>query len=153
LLNGARLVLMPPYTPSLEALGEVFRQYGITTVWLTAGLFHMMVDERPQELATLRHLLAGGDVLFASHVRRALDTLDEGQLINGYGPTENTTFTCCCPMSSLPPDATSVPIGRPISNTQVYLLDQELLLVPAGVQANSTSAVMDWRAATTIGPI
>jgi amino acid adenylation domain-containing protein len=133
LLNGARLVLMLPHTPSLEELGEVFRQYGITTVWLTAGLFHMMVDERPQELATLRHLLAGGDVLFASHVRRALDALDEGQLINGYGPTENTTFTCCCPMSSLPPDATSVPIGRPISNTQVYLLDQELRPVPAGV--------------------
>jgi amino acid adenylation domain-containing protein len=133
LLNGARLVLMLPDTPSLEALGEVFRQYDITTVWLTAGLFHLLVDERPQDLATLRHVLAGGDVLFASHVRRALDALDEGQLINGYGPTENTTFTCCCPMSSLSPDATSVPIGRPISNTQVYLLDRELRLVPAGV--------------------
>lgn len=133
LLNGARLVLMPPDTPSLEMLGEVFGQYNITTVWLTAGLFHMMVDERPQDLATLRHLLAGGDVLSASHVRRALDAMDEGQLINGYGPTENTTFTCCCPISSLSPDATSVPIGPPISNTQVYLLDRALRLVPAGV--------------------
>ncbi len=133
LLNGARLVLMPPQTPSLEALGEAFRQYDITTVWLTAGLFHLMVDERPQDLATLRHVLAGGDVLFASHVRRALEALDEGEVINGYGPTENTTFTCCWPMSSLSPDATSVPIGRPISNTQVYLLDRALRLVPAGV--------------------
>ena len=133
LLNGARLVLMPPGTPTLEEFGEVFRQYGVTTVWLTAGLFHMMVDEGPQELATLRHLLAGGDVLFPSHVRRALAALNDGQLINGYGPTENTTFTCCCPMSSLPPEAISVPIGRPISNTQVYLLDHQLRPVPAGV--------------------
>jgi amino acid adenylation domain-containing protein len=133
LLNGARLVLMPPDTPSLVGFGEVFRQHGVTTVWLTAGLFHMMVDEAPQELATLRHLLAGGDVLFPSHVRRALDVLNGGRLINGYGPTENTTFTCCCPMSSLPPEATSVPIGRPISNTRVYLLDQQLRPVPAGV--------------------
>jgi amino acid adenylation domain-containing protein len=133
LLNGARLVLMPLDTPTLEEFGEIFRQYGVTTVWLTAGLFHMMVDERPQELATLRHLLAGGDVLFPSHVRRALDALNEGQLINGYGPTENTTFACCCPMSSLPPEAISVPIGRPISNTQIYLLDHQLRPVPAGV--------------------
>jgi amino acid adenylation domain-containing protein len=133
LLNGARLVLMPLDTPTPEEFGEVFRQYGVTTVWLTAGLFHMMVDRGPQELATLRHLLAGGDVLFPSHVRRALDALNEGQLINGYGPTENTTFTCCCPMSSLPPEAISVPIGRPISNTQVYLLDHQLRPVPAGV--------------------
>lgn len=133
LLNGARLVLTTQHTPTLEELGEAFRQYGITTAWLTAGLFHIMVDERPQELATLRHLLAGGDVLFASHVRRALDALNEGQLINGYGPTENTTFTCCCPMLSLPPEATSVSIGRPISNTQVYLLDSQLRPVPVGI--------------------
>jgi amino acid adenylation domain-containing protein len=132
LLNGACLVLMPPHLPALGELGEVFRQYGITTVWLTAGLFHLMVDERPQDLATLRHLLAGGDVLFPSHVRRALDALNKGQLINGYGPTENTTFTCCCPMSDLSPEAISVPIGRPISNTQVYLLDHQLRPVPAG---------------------
>jgi len=132
LLNGARLVLMPAQTPTLEELGEAFRQYSITTVWLTAGLFHMMVDERPQELATLRQLLAGGDVVFVSHVRRAIDALKEGQFINCYGPTENTTFTCCCPLSSLPPEATSVSLGRPISNTQVYVVDQQLLPVPAG---------------------
>jgi amino acid adenylation domain-containing protein len=133
LLNGARLVLMPLDVPAPERFGEVFRQYGVTTAWLTAGLFHMLVDKGPQELATLRHLLAGGDVLFPSHVRRALGALNEGQLINGYGPTENTTFTCCCPMSSLPPEAISVPIGRPISNTQVYLLDRQLRPVPVGV--------------------
>ncbi|HKN84844.1 MAG TPA: amino acid adenylation domain-containing protein, partial [Pyrinomonadaceae bacterium] len=133
LLNGARLVLMPSHMPTLEKLGRVFREYGVTTAWLTAGLFHMMVDERPQDLATLRNLLAGGDVLSAPHVRRALEALGEGQLINGYGPTENTTFTCCCRISSLPLEAMSVPIGRPISNTQVYLLDPELHPVPAGV--------------------
>ena len=132
LLNGARLVLMPTQTPTLEELGEAFRQYDVTTIFLTAGLFHMMVDERPQEIATLRHLLAGGDVLFASHVRRAIDALNDGQLINCYGPTENTTFTCCCPVSRLPPEATSVLLGRPISNTQVYVLDPQLLPVPAG---------------------
>jgi aspartate racemase len=132
LLNGATLVVMPPEQPSLEELGRALRDNRVTTLWLTAGLFHLMVDERMNDLKTLRQLLAGGDVLSAGRVRKALEQLPGCRLINGYGPTESTTFACCHPMT-LPEDAAySVPIGRPIQNTQVYILDNRMHPVPIG---------------------
>ncbi|RCJ38592.1 thioester reductase [Nostoc punctiforme NIES-2108] len=132
LLNGGRLVIYPPNTPSLEELGQIIQQYQITTLWLTAGLFHLIVDEKIDALKSLRQLLAGGDVLSVSHVQKFLQTVENCQLINGYGPTENTTFTCCHSITApLQPDV-SIPIGRPIANTQVYILDQNLQSVSIG---------------------
>ncbi|MFL6235263.1 MAG: amino acid adenylation domain-containing protein, partial [Thermoanaerobaculia bacterium] len=98
LLNGGRLVLFPGRRPSLDDLAETITRHGVTTLWLTAGLFHQMVNERLEALRPLRQLLAGGDVLSPSHVRRALEGLPGCTLINGYGPTENTTFTTCYPI-------------------------------------------------------
>ncbi|HYO12562.1 MAG TPA: amino acid adenylation domain-containing protein, partial [Thermoanaerobaculia bacterium] len=140
LLNGGRLVVFPARTPSLEELGETLRTEGISTLWLTAGLFHQMVEAQPESLAGVRQLLAGGDTLSLPHVRQALARLAPGhRLINGYGPTEGTTFTCCHSMDAASPvtdpdrPVSSVPIGRPISNTRVYLLDSDLQPVPIGV--------------------
>jgi len=133
LLNGAKLVVMPPHTPSLEELGLSIKQHQVTTLWLTAGIFHLMVEERIEDLSSVRQLLAGGEVLSVPHVRRVLRELKNCQLINGYGPTENTTFTCCCPITENQ-IGLSVPIGQPIANTQVYILDSYLQLVPIGVQ-------------------
>ncbi|MCL4176655.1 MAG: amino acid adenylation domain-containing protein [Verrucomicrobia bacterium] len=133
LLNGARLVMFPPHAPSLAELGEFIQQRGITTLWLTSGLFHHMIEEQANSLRGVRQLLAGGDVLSVPHVKRALELLPECRLINGYGPTENTTFTCCHPITNASVDQRSIPIGRPIANTQVYLLDQHLQPVPVGV--------------------
>jgi len=133
LLNGALLVIFPPHTPSLEELGQVIQQYQITTLWLTASLFHLMVDERLEDLKPLRQLLAGGDVLSVPHVQKFLQKIGDCKLINGYGPTENTTFTCCYPITEPDQLGNSVPIGRPITNTQVYLLDSHLQPVPIGV--------------------
>ncbi|MEH2064602.1 MAG: non-ribosomal peptide synthetase [Nostoc sp.] len=132
LLNGGRLVIYPPHTPSLEELGQIIQQYQVTTLWLTAGLFHLIVDEKIDALKSLRQLLAGGDVLSVPHVQKFFQTVDKCQLINGYGPTENTTFTCCHPITApLQPDV-SIPIGRPIANTQVYILDNNLQPVSIG---------------------
>jgi amino acid adenylation domain-containing protein len=133
LLNGGRLVVMPPESPSLEELGRALQQYGVTTLWLTAGLFHLMVDHQLDHLLGLRQLLAGGDVLTPQAVNRVLTAPSALTLINGYGPTENTTFTCCHTMRSGDFGDTSVPIGRPISNTEVYILNRELRPVPAGI--------------------
>jgi len=131
LLNGGRLVLMPPAPPTLEEIGRAINEHGITTLWLTAGLFNAMVDERLHDLRPLRQLLAGGDVLSVPHVARALRELKNTRLINGYGPTESTTFACC---HTIPPDGpgTAVPIGQPIANTTVYILDASLRVVPVG---------------------
>jgi amino acid adenylation domain-containing protein len=133
LLNGGRLAVMPAQAPSLEELGAALERYGVRTLWLTAGLFHQMVDHNLTGLRGVRQLLAGGDALSVLHVRRVLQELPGTRLINGYGPTENTTFTCCHGLSGAEPVGASVPIGRPISNTRVYLLDREGRPVPWGV--------------------
>ncbi|HEY3975197.1 MAG TPA: non-ribosomal peptide synthetase [Candidatus Sulfotelmatobacter sp.] len=132
LLNGGRLVVMPPQTSSLEDLGRTIREQGVTTLWLTSGLFHLMVEQRLSDLASVQQLLAGGDVLSARHVRLALQNLPQCRVINGYGPTENTTFTCCHPMQSGDVIPDSVPLGGPISNTQVYILDEQMQPVAPG---------------------
>ena len=132
LLNGGRLVVLSARTPGLDDLAEAIRRHGVTTLWLTAGLFHLAVDERLRDLASLRQLLAGGDALSPSRVRRALEALPGCALINGYGPTESTTFAACHAIRHLAADASSVPIGRPIANTQIYLLDPERRWVPPG---------------------
>jgi amino acid adenylation domain-containing protein len=132
LLNGGRLVVAPPQPTSLKDLGRVLREQNVTTLWLTAGLFNLVVEERLEDLQSVRQLLAGGDVLSPRHVRQALERLPNCRLINGYGPTENTTFTCCHIMHPGEPVPEPIPIGSPISNTQVYILDEQLRPVPPG---------------------
>jgi len=132
LLNGGKLVLMPSKIPSLLEIATVIKEHNITTLWLTAGLFHLMVEEQIEALKPLRQLLAGGDVLSIPHVKKVLTELPDCQLINGYGPTENTTFTCCHQITLEDTTKPSIPIGSPIANTQVYILNPDLQLVPIG---------------------
>ncbi|HEV7515515.1 MAG TPA: amino acid adenylation domain-containing protein, partial [Thermoanaerobaculia bacterium] len=133
LLHGGRLVMPPPGTFSLAELGDLLARHGVTTLWLTAGLFHQMVDENLAGLAGVRQLLAGGDVLSVPHVLRAVEGLPGTRLINGYGPTEGTTFSCCFPVGGAEEVGSSVPLGRPIAGTLAYVVDRELAPVPAGV--------------------
>ncbi|HYG65087.1 MAG TPA: amino acid adenylation domain-containing protein, partial [Thermoanaerobaculia bacterium] len=135
LANGGRLALPPSGPLSLDEIGHAIESRGVTSLWLTAGLFHQMVEHRLEALRPLSQLLAGGDVLSPAHVERTLDGLPGLTLINGYGPTEGTTFTTCQPMTaaSAPAAGVSVPIGRPIGNTRVLLLDEALRPVPMGV--------------------
>src|SRR5207248_5784167 len=132
LLNGSKLVIFPPHSPSLQELASTIQYQRITTLWLTAELFHLMVEHHLPSFQNVRQLLAGGDVLSVPHVRRAVEELKQCRVINGYGPTENTTFTCCHNIS-LDTIGSSVPIGWPISNTQVYVLDENRQLLPIGV--------------------
>ncbi|MCP4663954.1 MAG: AMP-binding protein, partial [bacterium] len=133
LVNGGRLVVLPAHTPTLQELGAALERHRVTTLWLTARLFHQMVDENLAGLGRVRQLLAGGDVLSARHVRRVLDEFSACTVINGYGPTENTTFTCCWPMRAAVEVEEPVSIGRPIANTRVWVLDRQLRPVPVGV--------------------
>ncbi len=132
LLNGGRLILLPD-GPGLAEIASAVRDKGVTTLWLTAGLFQLMIDEHPESLKRLRYLLAGGDVLAPAYVRRALDALPDTRIINGYGPTENTTFTTCHHITTADLEKPSIPIGKPVSNTTVYLLDEQLRPVPVGI--------------------
>lgn len=133
LLNGGRLVAYPHRVPMARELAEALDEHGITTLWLTAGFFHYVVENEVAVLARVRQVLAGGDVLSASHVRKLLDAKRDGVVVNGYGPTENTTFTCCHSMTPGTCVGDTVPIGRPIANTRVYILDAHGEPVPIGI--------------------
>jgi amino acid adenylation domain-containing protein/non-ribosomal peptide synthase protein (TIGR01720 family) len=133
LLNGGRLVIAPPGRLSLEELGRLIEERGVTTLWLTAALFNQMVDSQLEALRGVKQLLAGGEALSVPHVRKFLEGIGKNRLINGYGPTENTTFTCCHVMGAQTRIGHTVPIGRPIANTRVYILDAHQQPVPVGV--------------------
>jgi amino acid adenylation domain-containing protein len=133
LLNGGRLVLATGERITPEDIGRHIKEHGVTTLWLTAALFHLIATEHIDTLRPLRQLLAGGDVLSLTHVRRICEQLPHLKLINGYGPTENTTFTCCHPITLESIAAGTVPIGRPVANTRIYILDSNMRPVPPGV--------------------
>jgi amino acid adenylation domain-containing protein len=132
LLNGGRLALFPGALSTLAEFGTFLRESKITTLWLTAGLFHKIVEEDFCILAPIRQLLAGGDVLSPSAVETVLDLLPECRVINGYGPTETTTFACCFDARSAKWE-TNVPIGKPINLTQLYVLNRHMQQAPVGV--------------------
>ncbi len=132
LLNGGRLVVMPAAHPSLDEIAEAIRAHRVTTLWLTAGLFNVMVERRLDGLKPLRQLVVGGDALSPPHIERALAALPSCRIVNGYGPTENTTFTCCY---TIPRDGVrrgSIPIGSAIRGTTVHVLDAAMRLVADG---------------------
>lgn len=132
LLNGARLVVCPPGPLAMDALGAIVEREAVTTVWLTASVFQEVVAGDLDAYRSVRQLLAGGDVLRPGDVRRAREALPGCRLINGYGPTEATTFTCCHTITDEDCTGGAIPIGRPIANTVVRVLDRHLEPVPVG---------------------
>ena len=130
LLNGARLAVAPAGQQSLHELATTITREQVSTLWLTAGLFNLMIDENPQGLRPVRQLLVGGEALSVAHIRKARDVLPDCQFINGYGPTENTTFSCCYAIAA--DYRTSIPIGGPIANSTAYVLDEDHRLLPPG---------------------
>jgi amino acid adenylation domain-containing protein len=134
LLHGAKCVLAPQGFSSPADLRDLLQRHKVTTLWLTASLFNLVIDQLPEALSQVHELLIGGEALSVPHVQRALSLLPSTQIINGYGPTESATFTCCYRIPSKLDDAlTSIPIGRPIGNTKVYILDSHLNPTPIGM--------------------
>ncbi|MEO7362444.1 MAG: amino acid adenylation domain-containing protein [Gemmatimonadaceae bacterium] len=134
LVHGGTCVLHQGILPTAKQLGDVLRTQNISALWLTSPMFNSVVDEAPQSFLGLKELLVGGEALSVSHVRHAQALLPDTILTNGYGPTESTTFACCYRMlQPLDAAARSVPIGRPIANTRVYILDSRMNPVPIGV--------------------
>ncbi|MFD4242989.1 amino acid adenylation domain-containing protein [Streptomyces sp. NPDC058525] len=131
LAAGGRLEFLPGRHPSLRDIGQIIQDKRISALWLTAGLFHHMAEHEVGSFRAVRRLFVGGDVVSPSRVRTVLDECPGIEIVNGYGPTEATTFTCCHLVRSHQDlSASSVPIGRPIVNTDVYLLDSHMQPVP-----------------------
>jgi amino acid adenylation domain-containing protein len=133
LLHGATLVLYPQPLLSADTLAAVIRTERISTLWLTPSLFNPLVDEDPTVLAPVKQLIIGGEPLSPRHVHRALKALPNLQIINGYGPTENTDFTCCYRVPpSFSESARSVPVGQVLRGDEIFILDENLSPVPPG---------------------
>ncbi len=133
LLNGGACVIYPDSgLPDFARLRAVLETAQINTLWLTSSLFNAIVDADVAMLAGVEELLVGGEALSVAHIRKANAAL-RANLVNGYGPTETTTFACCYRIPrDLPADIASVPIGRPIESTAIAILDDDLNPVPEG---------------------
>ena len=134
LLHGAQLVgisrdvLLSPHDFALQ-----LQQQGITVLFLTTALFQQIVRDVPHAFASLRYLLFGGEAVDPRWVRKVLKKGAPQQLLHVYGPTEGTTFSSWYEVQDVSEEATSIPIGRPITNTQIYLLNEQLQPVPIGI--------------------
>lgn len=119
-------------SPSPDELAGFLADRRITGLWLTAGLFRLVASYQPRAFARVRQLLTGGDVVPAAQVRAVLAACPGLRVTNGYGPTENTTFTTVHHMDDAADVDDPVPIGRPIQGTGVVVLDDELRVAPPG---------------------
>ncbi len=134
LLSGGAVALMPELRPTLDTLADALVDHQVTALWLGASLFNALVDEAADSLASVRVCLVGGEALSLPHIRRAQALLPDLALVNGYGPSECTVFATCHPIPRpLPETARTIPIGRPVGDRAVHLLDAAGQRVPVGV--------------------
>ncbi|MFD3995343.1 amino acid adenylation domain-containing protein [Streptomyces sp. NPDC058583] len=134
LLSGGTLVVAPPGLLDTAALASVLAAESITGLWLTVGLFRLVAEEDPGAFAGLGEVWTGGDVVPPEAVRRVMDACPNLTVVNAYGPTETTTFATSHEIHRPFDYQGALPIGRPIDNTRLYVLDEHLGLLPAGVQ-------------------
>ncbi len=134
LLNGARLVIVPPAVVlDAASFAKALQAHRITVLFLTVGLLNQYVDALAGVFGQLRYLITGGDIVDPSVLRRVLNDCPPEHLLNAYGPTECTTYATTYRVEDVSEDAQSIPIGRPIGNTRVYILDKHRQPVPIGV--------------------
>ena len=133
LLRGGRCVVYEERHVSLERFGALVRSEKVDTLWLTASLFNLVIDENWRHLRGVRQAIVGGEALSPAHVADALRLLPGLRLVNGYGPTEATTFAICHEIDARDAEGRSIPIGRPIANTEIYVVDANLRPVPVNV--------------------
>ncbi|MFC4855948.1 non-ribosomal peptide synthase/polyketide synthase [Actinophytocola glycyrrhizae] len=133
LLHGGTCVLAPGQTPEPAVIARLVPAHGVTTMWLSAGLFAVVLDEHPEVLATLRQVMTGGEAPSVAHVLRAGREFPHLRLVHGYGPVESMVFTNCHRVTEADADRAVLPVGPPIANTRVHVLDAGLRPVPPGV--------------------
>ncbi|MEI2579463.1 amino acid adenylation domain-containing protein [Scytonema sp. PRP1] len=133
LLHGAKLVIIPQNVLlSPRHFAAYIREQGISVLFLTTALFNQLASIVPQAFKDVRYLLFGGEAVDPKSVKAVLRNGAPQRLLHVYGPTESTTFSCWYLVEDVAEAATTLPIGRPISNTQIYILDSKLQPVPIG---------------------
>ncbi|WP_269330724.1 non-ribosomal peptide synthetase [Streptacidiphilus albus] len=135
LLTGRQAIVAPAEELTADGLAQLVSAHGVTGLWLTAGLFGFFAEEDPACFAGVREVWTGGDVVSPAMVARVLDACPGTNVVNGYGPTETTTFALTHTATALAQGDVGrgvLPIGRPLDNTLVYVLDAGLGPVPVG---------------------
>ncbi|WP_329560611.1 non-ribosomal peptide synthetase [Kitasatospora sp. NBC_01266] len=125
LAQGGAIVVLPDQHPTAAALAAFLERYSVTGLWLTAGLFRLVADHLPGAFRPVRQLLTGGDTVPPAQVRAVLERCPGIRVTNGYGPTENTTFTTVHHIDDATEVGTVLPIGRPIAGTGVLVADDD----------------------------
>ncbi|WP_394840160.1 amino acid adenylation domain-containing protein [Pendulispora rubella] len=133
LLHGGTCVLYPSRFVRLSELKHALRTHGVTVLFLTTALFNTVMDEAPDTIQSVETVLTGGEAHSLKHIRRGLDRFGTERLVSVYGPTECTTFATYYPIRELLPDETALPIGLPIQNTRVYVVQDRKLCAPGEV--------------------
>ncbi|MFG2846318.1 amino acid adenylation domain-containing protein [Kitasatospora sp. NPDC048296] len=131
LLGGGQLVVAPDGVLSAQEMERLLGEFAVTGVFVTAGLFGLIGEERPECFRGVREILTGGDVVSPTAVARVLAVCPGTSVVIGYGPTEVTMLASTHTVAGTEPGA--MPIGRPLDNTRVYVLDSALRPVPVGV--------------------
>jgi amino acid adenylation domain-containing protein len=135
LLCGATLRgIAPDVVMAPEAFARELADGGITAMFVTTALFHQLAAAWPRVFHTVEHLIVGGEVVDPAAVRRVQAAGPPRRLINGYGPTETTTFAAWHLIGALAEDTRAIPIGRPIAGATIRILDRQRNLVPVGVR-------------------
>lgn len=133
LLNGGRLVMLDK-TDILDfaSLSAIIKEERITVFFITTSLFNLLIDNELSSLANIRHIFVGGERVSPTHIKKAYDFLGKGKVVVVYGPTESTIYTSAYPVAGNVDIRRNIPIGRPVSGTQVLILNQERQPVPYG---------------------
>jgi amino acid adenylation domain-containing protein len=133
LLHGARLVGLSKEVVLSGQLAAQLEEHGINVLFLTTALFNQIAREEPQTFGGLKYVMFGGEAADVKWVRAVLEAGAPSNLLNGYGPTENATFSTTYRVEQVTETATTIPIGRPVANTQTYVLDERQQVVPVGI--------------------
>ncbi|WP_030344683.1 non-ribosomal peptide synthase/polyketide synthase [Streptomyces sp. NRRL S-1022] len=132
LLTGGCVVVAPGENVDAALLRRLAADGGLTALWLTAGLFRLLAQDAPDCFRGLKQVWTGGDVVPAQAVRRVLAACPGLTVVDGYGPTETTTFATSCALTDPAAVPDTVPIGRPLDDMRVHVLDARLRPVPPG---------------------
>ena len=133
LFFGGGCVLQPGQSPEPAVIADLVARHRVTTVHVSASLLNFLIDEYPQVFDQVSQVMTGGEAASVSHVGRLLGLRPSLRLVNGYSPVESTIFTVCHQVVPADTAGHSIPVGKPLRNKQVYVLDERLNPVPAGV--------------------
>lgn len=133
LLNGGKLVILDSDKPSFEEIARGIRENQVTSLCVIPGMLNLLLEDHSHAMGSLRQILSAGEALPVWLAHKCMDKLANCELINAYGPSENSVYSTSYHVKEVQPHSTSIPIGYPISDDCVYILDKHLQPVPIGI--------------------